>query len=221
MKLRHLTSPSLLLSLLLASAANAEDPAPANAERLLNGGMGYDFSLTYEEAQDRGLSQVGKQEFEGEELSTIVPGEFFPLHLLTYTLETRKLYKIAGMRGYTQGAHGHAMNVCLADFASVKDGIQTKYPGLKPAGQNQYPEMKSESVCERTPNKNPWKQRSSDDAGGRCINLMCTGDEKRAYLRIEYADTDLTIYARLERAEKKRLKQEEAIKARGFDPSKL
>lgn len=212
MKLNALTCSSLFLSILVSGTAQANDPAPANAERLLNGGLGYDFSLTYEEAQNRGPSPLPDQSIQGEELSTIVGEGFFPMHTLTYTVATRKLYKIAGVRGYGAKA-GNAMSACFADFASVKEGLASKYPDLKPAGSN--------TVCERAPSHSYGKPRATDTSGGRCIKLQCLGDANQAFLQIEYVDRDLLPVALTERAERKRQIQEQAMRDRGFDPSKL
>lgn len=211
MKLKSLTRTSFFLSLMLGSVAHADDHAPA--ERILNGGLGYDFSLTYEEAQNRGpVAPLRDQAIPGEELSTIVGEGFFPMQTLTYSVATRKLYKIAGVHFYGDKA-GHPMHACHADYTSVKEDIESKYPELKRVGSN--------AMCERAPN-NPYGNPSAEHTeGGRCIKLQCLGDAKQAFLQIEYVDRDLLPAALTERAERKRQFQGQAMKDRGFDPSKL
>lgn len=219
MKVKTLARAALCVPILLTGLSHGGDLGSANTERSLRGGLGYDFSLSWVEANSSGFSPSNKQEPEGM-VSKLAVGDFFPLHTLSFTVNSKKLLKIRGARGYVEVEN--AQLACSKDFAVVMEGIKSKYPDLKPVRLFGTPPPLYSYLCERTSRlEGPAGAIAGDKMEGRCIKLECLGDSQRSYLMIEYWDMDLYDLAQRERSEWRRQNQEQVMREKGFDPDKL
>ena len=185
----------------------------------LRGGLGYDFSLTWDDAKALGFTQSPKP---GQEsvLSKLATDDFFPLHQLVFTYKSKQLLKIGGWKFIGKESSTN----CANHYADVLDLINQKYPALKKTRPMGGPRSFDVELCEQTKlwGEGPvYRAMGFPTQGlGKCVKLSCyKSDDDKESLMIEYWNKDIYEEAQAESAEKRKIEKESRM--RDLDPSKL
>ena len=194
----------------LALALASTTPALAQ-ERILDGGLGYKFSMPLAEAKASGFKDASNH----DNVMRFVKDktlDMFDSHLLFYTAMTHQLWMIQGVKSYGRNPSGESPR-CTADASLLKDAITKKYPQLKNFSKGGAG-IDTTSYCEAAKTVTP----SVTVGDHRCIEITCTTE---GTLAINYVDYDLTSRMRNELDTWRRENAASELRKRGLDPRAL